>query len=48
MNLEHVVNVVGLSFFGGFGHLVGLVEVSVDQGCVECVVVLVVVGAGDA
>ena len=48
MNLEHVVNVVDLSFFGGFVNLVGLVEVSVDQGCVECVVLPVMVGAGDA
>ena len=47
MNLEHVANVVDLSFFGGFGHLVGLVAVGVYQGFLECVIVLVVVGDGD-
>ena len=36
-----------LIFFGGGLHFVGLVNVGVNQGCVEGFVVLVLVGAGD-
>ena len=39
--------IVELNFFGGDLHLVGLVNVGVDQGCVEGFAMLVLVGAGD-
>ena len=47
MNLEHEATVVDLNFFGWGLHLVGLVTVGVDQGCVEVLSVLVLAGAGD-